>query len=128
LAEAAARIVKFFKTLVAASPAYMKLSKNFFVSPALTLDYNTFMYYVYLIKNELNEIYYGYTRDLRKRVTEHNRGYSFSTKDHRWKLVYYEAYFSKEDAEIREKRLKYHGQALAQLKRRIKNSFASVQS
>jgi putative endonuclease len=86
------------------------------------------MYYVYLIKNELNEIYYGYTSDLRKRISEHNHGYSFSTRGHQWMLVYYEAYFSKEDAEIREKRLKYYGQALAQLKRRIKNSFFSVQS
>ncbi len=86
------------------------------------------MYYVYLIKNELNQIYYGYTSDLRKRISEHNHSYSFSTRGHHWKLVYYEAYFSKEDAEIREKRLKYHGQALAQPKLRIKNSFFLVQS
>jgi len=102
--------------------------RAYFVSPALTLDYNAFMHYVYLIKNELGAIYYGYTSDLRRRITQHNRGYSFFTRGHRWKLVYYEAYFSKEDAETREKRLKYHGQALAQLKRRIKNSFDSVQS
>ena len=32
----------------------------------------TFMYYVYLIKNEKNEIYTGCTSDLRKRIAEYN--------------------------------------------------------
>ncbi|MDD3486889.1 MAG: GIY-YIG nuclease family protein [Candidatus Moranbacteria bacterium] len=86
------------------------------------------MHYVYFLKNESGEIYIGCTSDLRKRLIEHNRGYSNYTRGHQWKLVYYEAYFSRIDAETREKRLKYHGQALAQLKRRIKKSFLSVQS
>lgn len=80
------------------------------------------MFYVYLIKNELSEIYYGSTNDLRRRLSEHNSGKAFSTRHHNWKLVYYESYFSEKDAREREKRLKYHGQALAQLKRRIKDS------
>ena len=30
------------------------------------------MYYVYVIVNEVNEIYIGYTKDLRNRMKEHN--------------------------------------------------------
>ena len=80
------------------------------------------MFYVYIIKNETGELYYGFTNDLKKRFFEHNSGKSFSTKNHAWKLVYYEAYLNKEDAEDREKKLKNYGQALGQLKRRIKKS------
>lgn len=80
------------------------------------------MYYVYLIKNNLGKIYYGSTNDLRRRFKEHNRGKSLSTKGHTWKLVYYEAYFSETDARTREHQLKFHGQAFAQLRRRIHNS------
>ena len=80
------------------------------------------MFYVYVIKNEAKELYYGYSNNLRKRFFEHNEGQSFSTKGSKWRLVYYEAYFSKEDAYEREKQLKQYGQALAQLKRRIKKS------
>jgi len=82
------------------------------------------MHYVYLIQNEVEEIYYGSTNDLRRRIFEHNNNKSFSTKNRKWKLVYYEAYFIENDAREREKRLKYHGQSLAQLKRRLKNSLS----
>ena len=77
------------------------------------------MFYVYLLKNEKNEIYIGWTKDLKRRLLEHNNGESFSTKGHKWKLVYYEAYLKEEGAKTRERRLKHYGQALAQLKRRI---------
>ena len=82
------------------------------------------MYYVYLIQNNTGGIYYGSTNNLRRRIFEHNNNKSFSTKNQKWKLIYYESYFSEIDAREREKRLKYHGQALAQLKRRIKNSLS----
>lgn len=80
------------------------------------------MFYLYFILNELNEIYCGSTNNLRRRMVEHNTGKCESTRGHRWTLVYYEAYLSEADAREREKQLKYHGQALAQLKRRIRNS------
>jgi putative endonuclease len=80
------------------------------------------MYYVYLIQNEKDEIYYGSTNNLRKRFKEHNRGEVKSTKGGKWGLVYYEAFSSEADAREREKQLKHHGQALAQLKRRLKKS------
>lgn len=82
------------------------------------------MYYVYVIKNEDGELYYGSTNNLKKRFFEHNNNFSFSTKGHKWKLVYYEAYLEEEDARKRERRLKNYGQALAQLKRRIKKSLS----
>jgi len=81
-----------------------------------------FMFYVYVIKNENDKLYYGYTNNLKKRFFNHNNGDNFSTKGHIWKLVYYEAYLSKEDALEREKQIKQFGQAWAQLRRRIKKS------
>lgn len=83
------------------------------------------MYYVYIVQSEQNKIYCGSTNNLRRRLKEHNSGKSFSTKGYTWKLKYYEAYFFEKDARTREKQLKYHGQALAQLKRRLKNSIKS---
>jgi len=71
------------------------------------------MYYVYFIQNEIDKIYYGSTNDLKRRISEHNIGLSYSTKGHLWRLVYYEAYSAEYDARQREKQLKYHGQALA---------------
>jgi predicted GIY-YIG superfamily endonuclease len=84
------------------------------------------MNYVYIIKNENRELYYGSTNDLKKRFVEHNSNKSFSTKNHNWKLIYYEAYLSEKDAREREHQLKYHGQALAQLKRRISDSLSGA--
>jgi len=80
------------------------------------------VHYVYIIKNSKEELYYGCTGDLRKRFAQHNSNLSHSTKGSKWKLIYYEAYLSKKDAFEREKQLKYYGQALAKLKKRINNS------
>lgn len=82
------------------------------------------MHYVYILQNERKNIYYGSTNDLRRRLSEHSNGKSHSTKNHQWRLVYYESYLSEIDAREREHQLKQHGQALAQLKRRIKNSLS----
>lgn len=84
------------------------------------------MTYVYVIVNELNELYFGSTRDLRKRLKEHNSGRSAYTKNHKWKLVYYEAYFSEADARTREQKLKSFGQSVKHLKNRLKNSLAKI--
>ena len=82
------------------------------------------MHYVYILKSmKFNEIYIGYTSDLRNRFKEHNEGKSQSTKRYMpWKLVYYEAYSTEDDARNRKFQLKQYGQTLAQLKRRIKAS------
>jgi len=82
------------------------------------------MDYVYIIKScKTNEIYIGFTNDLKRRIDEHNKQQSLSTKSKTpWLLIYYEAYTSEKDAILREKGLKHYGQALAVLKNRIKNS------
>ena len=82
------------------------------------------MYYVYVIQSTVTyELYVGFTNNLKKRLVEHNTNKSFSTKNKSpWKLVYYESYRNEEDAITREKRLKYYGQALAHLKKRIEKS------
>ena len=79
------------------------------------------MYYVYIIKSsKTGDIYIGSTDNLKRRITEHNEGKSYSTKlNIPWYIVYYEAYKSEEDARTREHNLKYYGKALGQLKRRI---------
>lgn len=81
------------------------------------------MFYVYALESEKGkELYFGYTKDLKRRFAEHNRGESFSTRKHggKWKLIYYEACLEQSDAERREKYLKT-SQGRRMLKRRIKD-------
>lgn len=79
------------------------------------------MYYLYLLYSQKTKQYYvGTTPDLKKRFYSHNEGQNQSTKSGApWRLIYYEAYPTKEDALSREYRLKRYGQALRQLKARI---------
>jgi len=79
------------------------------------------MYYTYLLKSKKNnQLYIGSTNDLRKRIEDHNKGKVFSTARYLpWRILYYEAYNSEKLARIREKRLKYNGNALKELKSRI---------
>ena len=79
------------------------------------------MYILKSLKDE--DLYVGYTSDLRKRFKEHNLGLSKSTKSRKpFSLVYYEAYASRQDAMFRETNLKLRAKALRQLKNRIKRS------
>jgi len=74
------------------------------------------MYYVYVFKDKVtNELYYGYTSNLEKRIKEHNR-------DKNKEIVYYEAYKIESDAHNRERRIKNYSQALTALKGRLKES------
>jgi putative endonuclease len=81
------------------------------------------MFFVYILQSKKdNQLYIGYTSDLRKRFKEHNLGLSKSTKSRvPFKLAYYEAYASRQDAMKRENNLKLRAKALVQLKGRIKN-------
>jgi putative endonuclease len=66
------------------------------------------MFYVYiLLSKKDNKFYVGMTSDLKRRIGEHKRGNVKSTK-HRlpMKLICYEAYLTKGEAERREKYLK----------------------
>ena len=63
-------------------------------------------YFVYLIGNTKKgklTTYVGYTKDLKKRIYQHNssKGAKF-TKGRLWKLMYYEKYHTKKDAMSRE--------------------------
>jgi len=82
------------------------------------------MYYVYLLKSKKNNsLYIELTSNLLKRIKEHNNGDNISTNRYMpWNCVYFEGYFSIDDARLREKNLKIFGKAFGQLKRRIKNS------
>lgn len=66
------------------------------------------MFYVYLLKSEnFDEIYTGFTKDLRIRITEHNSGKSKHTKKFKpWKLVAYTAFDDEQSARQFEKYLK----------------------
>ena len=74
------------------------------------------MYYIYILKDaETKELYYGYTNNLERRLSEHNR-----QKDK--EIIYYEAYKADFDARCRERQLKRYAQALTSLKRRLRES------
>jgi len=62
------------------------------------------MYYVYVLFSEkLKKRYVGLTNDLRRRFAEHNKGASdFTNRGKPWKLLYYEAFIDKKDAEREE--------------------------
>jgi len=79
------------------------------------------MYYLYLLYSpKIKRYYVGTTPDLEKRFYSHNQGRNQSTKSGiQWRLIYYEAYPTKDDAMSREYKLKKYGQALRQLKARI---------
>lgn len=64
--------------------------------------------YVYVLKSEKSGNWYtGYTKDLRKRLTEHNTGESTYTRSRGpFPLIYYEASCEVEDAKARERYLK----------------------
>jgi len=85
------------------------------------------MFFVYLLKSvKDNKLYIGYTNNLRRRIEEHNAGKSLSTKPRApFRLIYYEAYSSEEDALHREQNLKLQSRALAQLKKRLMNTLRS---
>lgn len=65
-------------------------------------------FYVYILYNKgKNFIYVGYSENLRKRIEDHNNGFSKSTKAYLpIELIHYEAYQHIKDAKRREKYLK----------------------
>lgn len=67
------------------------------------------MFYVYILrsKKKLDQLYIGYTTNLKERLKRHNEGLVQSTKPYYpWRLVFYEAYQSKKDAKRREQYFK----------------------
>jgi len=65
------------------------------------------MYYVYILLLKDGTFYKGSCSNLKARVIEHNLGKVKSTKDKRpLRLIHYECYLLKSDAQRREKYLK----------------------
>ncbi len=85
------------------------------------------MFFVYLLKSiKDDKLYIGYTNNLRRRIEEHNAGKSMSTKPRApFRLIYYEAYTSEEDAFQREQNLKLQSRAMTGLKKRLMNTLRS---
>lgn len=68
-----------------------------------------FMFYVYIIQSieQPNQIYTGFTEDLKYRIEEHNTGRSpHTSKFAPWKLIHYSAFEEKKTALNFEKYLK----------------------
>ncbi len=86
------------------------------------------MFYTYCLqsKKDGEELYFGYTRDLKARVLEHNSGQNTSTKRYMpWRIIYYEACLLESDARRREKYLKT-SMGRRMFKRRLKDYFKKV--
>ena len=80
-------------------------------------------YYVYILLSKRdNKLYIGLTINLKKRLQEHARGDVNSTRKRRYlKLIHYEYFINKEDAEAREKFLK-SGYGHSQLRKFLKKT------
>ena len=65
------------------------------------------MFYVYILRLNNNQLYTGYTSDLKRRLKEHRSGQStFTAERLPVELIHYEAYSLESDARRRERFLK----------------------
>lgn len=83
------------------------------------------MYYFYVLQSQKNRdwFYKGSTPDLKKRIEKHNLGQVIATKPYiPLKLVYYEAYLTKDSAIAREMSVKNGGSTWKPLMKRIRRS------
>ena len=81
-------------------------------------------YYTYILKSKKDgKLYTGFTNDLRKRLSQHNKGQSTYTKGRGpFSVIYYEACLSEEKARSRELYLKT-GTGKRYLKNRLGASY-----
>jgi len=65
-------------------------------------------YYTYILKSDYDDTYYyGHTKDIEKRIKQHNAGHVKYTKGKRpWKLHYIEDFSTKSEAFRRERYFK----------------------
>ena len=82
------------------------------------------MQYVYVLYSARDgNLYTGYTKDLKQRFEQHQKGLVASTKDRRpMELIYYEACLDQDDATRREKYFKTHYGKMF-LRKRLKSYF-----
>jgi putative endonuclease len=80
------------------------------------------VYYTYVLQSESDmEFYVGFTKNLKLRFEQHQKGLVQSTEDrYPLKLIYYEACIDRNDALKREKYFKtYHGRMF--IRKRLKS-------
>ena len=77
------------------------------------------MYYTYVLRSlKDNRFYTGFTKDLKQRFEQHQKGRVDSTKDRRpLELIYYEACLEQKDAKKRENYLKTYNEKIFLMKR-----------
>ena len=79
-------------------------------------------FYVYMLKliSKKSITYVGYTKDIKKRISQHNSGKGAKfTRGRKWKLIYKEKFTSKNKAISRE----YYIKKNRKLRNEIKNKF-----
>ncbi len=74
----------------------------------MNLVVNTKYFYVYVLRSiKFERNYVGFTKDVEKRLLDHNSGRTKSTKPYKpWKIMFFEQFSSKAEALSREKFLK----------------------
>lgn len=79
------------------------------------------MYYTYVLQSEKDSKWYtGYSNDLKRRLSDHNKGLVYATTKRRpFKLIYYEACLNEDDAKAREEYLK-SGMGKRSIRNRLK--------
>jgi putative endonuclease len=84
---------------------------------------NVSRYYVYILYSyKDSKLYIGFTNNLKRRLTEHSNGKVESTKNRTpLKLIHYEYFINRKDAEARERFLK-SGYGRKQFKEFLKNT------
>src|SRR3989338_5624415 len=86
------------------------------------------MYYVYLLRSlTTQQLYLGWTSDLRRRLYEHAAGASRYTRSRGpYELIYFEAYRHRAEAVAREGSLKKRHNVMKQLKARLPPPLATA--
>ena len=82
------------------------------------------MYYTYVLQSKKdNKLYTGFTKNLKLRFEQHQKGFVESTKNRRpLKLIYYETCLNQQDATKRDKYFKTHYGKMF-LRQRLKSYF-----
>lgn len=82
------------------------------------------MYYVYILQLKNKQLYCGFTSDINRRIKEHKAGKSpFTKKRLPIKLIFFEAFNNKLDAEKRERYFKT-SKGKASLQALLRNTFS----
>lgn len=85
------------------------------------------MYYFYVLRFKKNsKFYYGYTNNLKRRITQHlSKSSAFTSQNGKFDLIFYEAYLNKNDAQNSERYFKTgHGREI--LRGKLENYLKSI--